>query len=106
MNATSEALAVPAPAREPTTIAAPRPGGSDDFLHSSGVLFVCFCRSVRLALGQLNSQRLEGEPGHMQVKTPACPEAATITRPTCGRTGVNLVVPPTWGVAVTARQGG
>ena len=51
-------------------MAAPRPAAAMSFLHSSGFLFVCFvCRSVRLALGQLNSQRLEGEPGHMPVTT-------------------------------------
>ena len=64
-----DALAAPAPTREPMAMAAPRPAAARSLFLVSGISFICVvCRSVRLTLAsQLNSQRHEGDPGHVPV---------------------------------------
>ena len=78
------ALADPAPSRVPTVRARAETGGSEDLVHSTGFLFVCFvCRVFGWPFGQLDSPAPRSRTSAIcRTTTPACPEAATITRPT------------------------
>ena len=75
------ALAVPAPTREPMVTAAPIPAAARAFFIVRDFFSFAFvCRSVRLALGQLNSP--SASKANLAIcpsRRPACPEAATIT---------------------------
>ena len=69
------ALAVPAPTREPMVTAAPIPAAARTFFIVRDFFsFALFAEVSGWPSVSSIPQRLEGEPGHMPVKTPACPK--------------------------------